>query len=355
MSEGLSEQDVQSLPKRVRMVDIARLAGVSRPAVSAVLSGTGKGNIIVSEKTAAKIRRIAQQLNFHPNHAARQLAGKRSRIIGALAKTWFWQTEQRALAWLNQLAASRNFKILAWQMDARKEGIDSFVEECLGWNIDGLICVTFKYDDVWPKAIESMARLPRVVSILGDPGVPGGHSVEIDVASGVRQSVAHLHRRGCRRIVQVLESTKSKLDRQRYEAFLAAHREFYGPADDDQICFATEGWGIEDYEKFQELARQLVVDRCADGIMTESDFSVPGLVRGLAKLGRRVPEDVALIGWGYEHVGRGVTPSLTTVDFDLENLVARALDLLTSLIEQPDEEQPRTVLVEPKLFVRESA
>ena len=236
-----TDQLLQAPAKRTRMVDIARMAGVSRSAVSHVLSGTGKGNIIVSEKTAAKIREIAKQLNFHPNHAARQLAGKRSRIIGALAQTWFWQTEQRALAWLNQLAASRNFKILAWQMDAHADGIDTFVEECLAWNIDGLICVTFKYDEVWPQVVESMARLPRIVSILGDPGLSAGHAVEIDVASGVRQCVELLHRRGCRRIVQVLEGTKSRLDRQRYEAFLAAHREFYGDADSDQVCFATEG------------------------------------------------------------------------------------------------------------------
>ena len=360
MPESFPKQKVQPLVKRARMIDIARLAGVSRPAVSHVLSGTGKGNIVISEKTAAKIRQIAKQLNFHPNHAARQLAGKRSRIIGALAQTWFWQTEQRALAWLNQLAASRNFKILAWQMDAHtpangSESIDTFVEECLAWNIDGLICVTFKYDDVWPHVAASMARLPRVVSILGDPGVAAGYTVEIDAAGGVRQCVELLHRRGCRRIVQLLEGTKSHLDRQRYEAFLAAHREFYGPADDDQVCFATEGWRIEDFAKYEELARELVVERRADAILTESDFSAPGLVRGLTLLGRRIPDDVALIGWGYENVGRGVTPRLTTVDFDFETVVGRALDLVTALIERPNEERPRTVLVEPKLRVFDSA
>ena len=272
-----------------------------------------------------------------------------------LAKTWFWQTEQRALGWLNQLASNRNFKILAWQMDAQSESIDAFVNECLGWNIDGLICVAYKYDGVWPEAAEAMGRLPRVVSILGDPGVPGGHTVEIDVAHGVRQCVEHLHRQGRRRIVQILEGTKSRIDRQRYDAFVAAHREFYGPADQDQVCFATEGWIVEDYDKYEGLAQQIVVDRGADAIMLESDFSAPGLTRGVAKLGRRIPEDVAIVGWGYENVGRGVTPSLTTMDFDFEQLVGRAIDLLTGLIERPNEVQPRTVLIEPKLRVRESA
>ena len=60
---------------RVRMVDIARKVGVSRAAVSYVLNGSGK-NHKVSPKTAATVRRIAQRLNYHPNHSARQLAGR---------------------------------------------------------------------------------------------------------------------------------------------------------------------------------------------------------------------------------------------------------------------------------------
>src|SRR5437868_2574304 len=143
MPENESSTGGNPAAKRLRMVDIARMAGVSRPAVSAVLSGSGKGNIIIGERTASKIRRIAKQHNLHPNRAARQLAGKRSHIIGALAKTWSWQTEQRALGCLNQLASSRELKILGWQMDANQESVDAFVDECLSWNIDGLICMAF--------------------------------------------------------------------------------------------------------------------------------------------------------------------------------------------------------------------
>ena len=63
---------------QVRMIDVARAAGVSRPTVSYVLNGCKRGQTRVKPETAEKIRRIARQLNFHPNHAARQLAGKRS-------------------------------------------------------------------------------------------------------------------------------------------------------------------------------------------------------------------------------------------------------------------------------------
>lgn len=347
--------DVGEKSPRVRMIDIARAAGVSRAAVSYVLNGGKMGNVRVSDETAARIREIAQELRFHPSHAAQQLAGKRSGIIGTLAKTWFWQTESRALAWLNQLSSGRGFKVLAWQMEAQPDALEKFVDECLSWNIEGLIFVAYKYDAIWPLVSKALARLPRVVSILGNPGIPGGYAVEIDAADGVWQSVEHCFRTGRRRVVQVLEGRSAQIDAQRYEAFQAAHRHFYGPADDGQVCLATAGWGTDDYEKYRELARELVVDRRADAVLADSDFSAPGLVKGWNELGFKVPGDVALIGWGYEVIGRGVNPRLTTIDFNFSEIVGKALELLGDLIEKPGEERPQSILVKPKLIVQESA
>ena len=224
---------------RVRMIDIAREAGVSQPTVSYVLNG-GKMCSRISGETANKIRRIAKRLKFHPNHAARQLAGKRSGIIGVLAKT-FWDTEQRTMGWLNQLASTQNLKMLAWQMDAHPEALEAFVDECIGWNVDGLVYIAFKYDSVWPLVAKALTRLPRVVSVLGDPGIPGGYAVDFDAADGVRQCVEHLHRQGRRRIVQVLEELDVQIDRRRHEAFLAAHREFYGAADGIRSALRRRG------------------------------------------------------------------------------------------------------------------
>ena len=265
------------------MIDIAREAGVSRAAVSHVLNGNQTGNVRLSAETVARIRQIAEQQRFHPNHAARQLAGKRSGIIGALAKTWALATEARALGWMTQLASERRFKILGWQVEGQPEGLDQTVDDCLGWNIDGLIFFAYKYDAIWPEVARAASRLPRVVSVLGNPGVPGGLSVEVDVADGVWQCVEHCFKKGRRRIVQVLEGRDAQIDIRRFEAFLEAHRRFYGEPDDDQVCIATAGWAVEDYEKFRELARELVAVRRADAVLTESDFT-PRLGPGLERL-----------------------------------------------------------------------
>ncbi len=336
------------------MIDVARRAGVSRTAVSAVLSNGGKGKINIAAETALRIRMVAKELGFHPNHAARQLAGKRSGIIGVLGKT-FLDTELRILGSLHSLASQRNVKILAWSLEAHPERLNAFVEECRGWNVDGLIYLAFKYDEVWPMVADALKRMPRVVSLLGDPGIPGGHAVVLDVARAVQQTVAHLHGRGYHRIVQVLEGLKTSMDRQRYAAFLDAHRHFYGSVDEHQICFATEGWRLEEYDKYRNLVTDIVVQRRADAILCDSDFSAPGIVRELTKLGYRIPHDVAVIGWGGEAVARGVSPSLTTIDFNIGDTVEVALDMLSDLLDRPDVEQPASVSIRPKLVLRETA
>jgi DNA-binding LacI/PurR family transcriptional regulator len=346
--------------RRLRMIDIAKAAGVSRAAVSHVLNGGRGTSIRLSEETAARIRRVADELRFHPSHAARQLAGKRSGLIGVLAKTWL-QTEASALAWSSRVASSRQLKVLAWEMadeneaNWHPEALDRFVDECLAWNIEGLVFVAFKYDALWPQVAKALARLPRVVSVVGDPGVRGGYTVLTDAADGVRQCVEHLHRQGRRKIVQLLENCDAQIDRQRHDAFLAANREFYGSVRKDQVHLARERCGRQEYDKLLPVCREIVVERKADAVLLDSDFDAPAFMRACAKLGCRVPDDVALVGWGNEAIGWGVLPLLTTVDFNFHEIIEKALDLLGDLVERPAARRPRSIVVKPKLIVQETA
>ncbi len=283
------------------------------------------------------------------------MKGKRSGIIGALATTWAKGTEARALGLMSQLASERGFKVLGWQVQGQHDSLDGTIDDCIGWNIDGLVFFAYKYDAIWPEVARAVARVPRFVSVLGNLDVPGGTSVEIDAADAVRQCVEYCFKKGRRRVVQLLEGRTSQIDARRYEAFQEAHREFYGVPDEDQVCFATEGWRIDEYDKFHELARELVLVRKADAVLAESDFSGPGLIRAWSKLGRRTGQDVFLIGWGGERLGEATDPALSTVDFNFPEILATALDLLSGMIEKPDEPRPASVFVKPKLILRESA
>lgn len=346
--------DAKGRPARVRMIDIARMAGVSRPAVSAVLSGSGEGKIGVSPKTAAKIRRIADRLQYHPNHAARQLAGKRSALVGILGTDWDQVMQFRILAWLGQMAEARGFHLLAWQTKSDKEVLQRNVQDYLGRGVEGLVFLAFENDPFWPTAAEVLNGVPNVVSVMDDAGIPGSSCVRSDVGDGVRQAVAHLHAQGRRRIVQVLENVDSRMNRRRRQAFDDAHRELGRSLSDDMLCVAAPGWNDEDIPKYDALAEELVQRRGADAILATDDHVAAALMRFLQARGVRVPDDVAVVGWGNDTMAHWLAPPLTSVSYRLRDIMGAAVDLLAETVERPDAEC-RQVEITPLLYVRGSS
>ena len=335
------------------MIDVARQAGVSRPLVSFVLGG-GKHAERVHPKTAERIRRVARELNYHPNHVAQQLAGKRSGVLGALAGNWFFfPLRPRFLAYLNQVADARGQKILTWQTNLHVEPVEQFLREFHGRGVNGLIYLAFDNDAEWPQVVPLLAELPHVVSVMTDPGIPGGSCVLCDVADGARQAVEFLHQQGRRKIVQILDTLETKLNRQRQGGFYRAHAELGRPLEADQLCIATRDWAEADYPKFVALAEDLVRRRGADAILADNDMGGALLMRALAELGLRVPDDVAMVGWGAEMISRYTTPVLTTVDYRLPQIMESTMDIMNELIENTEQE-PKSVTIKPELIVRKS-
>ena len=253
----------QTRRRPVRMSDIARKAGVSHSAVSLVLSGDEEKVKRVGPKKAEKIRRIARKLNFHPNHAARQLTGKRSGVVGAFGN-WYDQTDLRVLSWLNELGGAGGLKILSGQSHAHYfDGVPGrfrqFVGDHRAHGLDGLIFVARVNEATWPEAAEVLAEVPRVISLLGNPQIPGASCVCCDAAKGVQIAVEHLHRQGRRKIVQILEDDRGQMNQQRQAAFFAAHQVLERPCGPDQISLATRDWWMpESFPKFLALAEDLV-------------------------------------------------------------------------------------------------
>ena len=166
---------------------------------------------------------------------------------------------------------------------------------------------------------------------------------------------SYLHAQGRRKIVQILENLDTPMSRRRHRGFLAAHRDLGRPLADDQLCLATQGWGRDDYPKFAALCDELLDGRHADAILADNDATAAFLARAIMRRGLRMPDDVALFGWGNETLSPWMNPPLTTVNYRMQDMVTAALDLLTELIERPDQQRERTIHIKPELVLRESA
>jgi LacI family transcriptional regulator len=339
--------------KPSRMIDIAQKAKVSRTAVTHVLTGAGRGKIGgVSKAKADEIRRIATELGYVPNLTAQQLAGKSSGIIGAIASQW-WSTETRFFTILQKACALQGLDILAVQANNRVESVEQIVDKWLGRGVEAVIVLAFVHDVLWTQAADSLARFPRVISVVVDPEIQGSRAVESDIAGGMRLAVEHLHGQNRRKIVLLLEDLEMKMNCLRHRSFLDVLDGLGCPAAPDQLCLATKGWSAESYPQFEELCEELL-RRGADAILADNDFSAAFLCKALLKRGLRVPEDVAVVGWGNEIVSRWCNPLLTTVCYEFETMVETCLDMLANWFENATEDRPRSKIIPMKLVIRES-
>jgi DNA-binding LacI/PurR family transcriptional regulator len=340
----------------VRMVDIARKAGVSRMAVSAVLMGTGAGRVRVSTQTAERIRTIAQESGFRPNPAAQQLAGRSSGIIAVVANNWKNFLTQHALAWLHDAAAKAGTRVMAQFCQSDVAPIRSLIRDIhSGW-IDGVVYLAYENESQWPELADVFRSLPSAVVAIGDLCDPTISSVISDVTSGARATIAHLHERGRWNPVFISEETESAAFQQRRQAYIEAADELGVVFNDARIVIETRGWLVSDaayYPRFDALARRVVETMKADSVICDSDFTACGLIRALRRLHIRCPQDVSVIGWGNLPFSGLFDPPITTVSLELPTLLTRAVERLQRAKQKlPHETIER---VETRLVVRESS
>lgn len=348
---------VPSSRRPVRMVDIAERAGVSRMAVSAVLMGTGNGRIGVSVKTAERIRQIADELGYRPNAAARQLAGKRSGVIAVVAHEWRNFLAQRVLAWLHECAERQGFRILTTRAPEGLQPIEQLMRDVrAGW-VDGIVYLAHENESQWPAVATLLKQHPTALTFGGDLQIPGVTSVVSDVASGARASMLHLRDRGRTNPVFITEELTSKAVQSRIAAYQTAAEESGMHFAPSRIIQETRGWLVSDpayYAHFDELARTVTSQLHADSLLCDTDFTAVGMLRAFRRLGIRVPDDIAVVGWGDLQFAAVFDPGITTVTHQLPELLNQVVTRFHRQLESPDQ-AGAVDFVETKLVIRETS
>ncbi|MDB5298004.1 MAG: degA [Phycisphaerales bacterium] len=343
----------------VTQADIAEQLGVSRAAVSLVLSGKAENGHRVAAELRTRIEVLARNLGYQPNVAAQQLKGKPSHVIGVIANDWFHTVQGRFLGWLNQAADERGYKLLTAQMRDRPEAMAAFVADFASRGTDGLLYLAVGGYRQWPGVADTLATAPvrNMVCVMGRPPVPGLRYVDCDLADGAMQSVAHLLGRGRRRVVLILGDLDAPENRARHAGFVAAHAVAGRPPPDaGQLILAPDAIGDGPWDVFDACGRlvdRVLADGRVDAVLAPDDQAATQLCRHLRRRGARVPDDVAVVGHDNDTASALFDPPLTTVSYRVRDLAAAALDLLAG-VPRPDADADGGVLVRPALFVRES-
>lgn len=328
---------------------VAAHAGVSRATVSRVVNG-GAG---VREEVRERVLGSVEALGYVPNNAARTLVTRRTGAVAVVIA----EPESRVFAdpffaqqlrGISRELSAHDIQLLLTMLerDSDQARVGRYLS---GGHVDGTLLFSLHGDDPPEGFRAGSAREPATLFGLptvfgGRPGWPGAEDdpgllyVDTDNRDGARQAVAHLLERGRRCVGAItgpLDQT-SAVDRLRgYRDALAEA----GVGPDGRAGSrpaAAEGADLVAYGQFTaesgERAMAELLDRRPDldAVFAGNDLMATGALRTLRAHGRRVPEEVAVVGYDDLEAATWSQPALTTVRQDVEGMGGTMARLLLS-------------------------
>ncbi|MCR8945224.1 LacI family DNA-binding transcriptional regulator [Streptomyces bacillaris] len=333
---------------RPTLEEVAARAGVGRGTASRVINGSPR----VSEATREAVEAAVAELGYVPNRAARALAGNRTDAIALVVpepETRFFAEPyfSAIVRGVGAALADTEMQLLLTLAGNDRER-RRLAQYLTAHRVDGVLLVAVHADDPLPELLEQLG-MPCVISGARHAAEPLA-SVDSDNFEGARAAVAHLVSRGRRRVATITGRLEVYGAQRRLDGYRAALATAGLPPDERLIAPAdfTEEGGAR-------AMRELLARRPdLDAVFAASDVMAAGARQVLREADRRIPEDVALIGFDDSVVARHMHPPLTSVRQPIEEMGRRMAELLLEEIAGRSGERP-TVVLPTELVVRDSS
>ena len=326
-------------PKVPVLGDVAKAAGVSIPTVSRVLTSSK----FVAPELRERVMKAVEDLGYRPNGAARATrSGKRSMVAvltGGTSQYGYAKTIEGVEKAARQAGMS---VIIAVVESDEDEAVNSAIDLVLSQPVAGVIILEF--DKPGLAAVRAFPKsIPMVVAGGGVRRTGSISGALLDERSAGRDATNHLLSLGHRTVHHVAVPTMGKHSG-RTEGWKAALTA--AGAEIPPILHAT--W---EPSSGYRIGRQLATRDDVTAVFCGNDDVAIGVVRAILDLGKRVPEDISVVGFDDQPHVELWRPALTTVRQDFLDLGARAFTLLTATV---NGDAPASSTVKPALILRES-
>lgn len=325
---------------RPTIYDVARLAGVSTATVSRALNGTGQ----IAPATRAAIEEAVQRLGYRANSVARSLVTKSTQTIALLLPDITNPFYAALVGGVQESTLAHGYTMLLCTTEGDPAREEQYLSLLRAQQVDGALVDGLRL----PAA--RIARFVKdgfpIVCLDRDVESDSVPLVQVDNRLGGRLATEHLLRLGHRRIAHVTGARELRISEER----LAGYREALADHFDEQLV--AHGAFTEESGRAATLG---LLERRPDltAVFAANDLSALGAMSALTARGRRVPEDVSVVGFDDLRLSAFTSPPLTTIHQPATEIGQRATELLLDLTQ--GREAPRTLhLLEPRLVIRAS-
>lgn len=311
----------------VTLEEIAALAKVSRSTVSRVINNDPN----VNEKTRKRIQKVIEQINYHPNMAARRLAGGHTGVIGLLVpmgvSTLFIDPYFSFIAQgVSSACNAANHSAMLWlaEPEYERRTVRQFIHNHV---IDGAIIASMLIDDPILKALME-DNLPFIL-IGRYPENSDVSYVDVDNQNAAFEIVSYLVRIGYKRIATVTGPLNMIAGFDRLAGYKAALRQYGFPLEESLIAEAdfTEQGGY--------AAMRKLLPCKPEAVFVASDTMAIGAIRAAKEAGFQVPGDIGIAGFDDMPFAANSNPPLTTVRQPVQRCGAMAARTLIDMIDHP--------------------
>jgi LacI family transcriptional regulator len=331
--------------KQAHSGDVARLAGVSRATVSAVVNG----NKYVSDELRARVEQAIAQLGYRPDGIARSLKSSRTATIGLVIpsiESHFWAPVVRGA---EAVLAADGLRLVLANTDEEGPRAELALEALLEHRVDGVL--------IAPPA-GSLSRHYAAYQASGRPlifierrvqGVEADY-VGVDGQAGGIAAASHLLGLGRQRLGLVSLPLDVSASRERLDGVRAALHADGRTLSDEQIAIGQ----FSEREGFAAAQRLLAREPRPDALIVAGLRMTIGAFAAVRAAGLRIPEDVALVGYDETPWAAVLTPPLTVVRQPARDLGRIAAEMLLRRLQGEADAGPQSTVLQPELLVRGS-
>lgn len=337
------------MSKRATIDDVARMAGVSKSTVSAVLNGSGA----ISESTRSRVSGIIEQLNYRPSSHARRRSVRQNRSIGLMIRESDNPFYSRVIDGIRSVAWPKGYTVLVvsseGSYDAERKAVRLLQEQ----GVDGLLLYPVLTRDVDLSHLFELKRQNFPFILLESIWGLQASLVDVDNVAASRKVHEYLLSLGHRRIVHFAGPAYSMHGKERVDGVYRAFSESHFVVPENAIV--PVGSHLDDgYRVGLEYFGSLEPESRPTAVTCFNDMVAIGLCRALKELGLVVPGDVSVIGFDDVAILEYLPTPLTSVRMPRFETGKQAAELLIRHIESGEILKPQTVRFDAELVVRDS-
>ncbi len=343
-----SAEDGRQGGRPTTMRDIAREASVSQSTVSRVLNDAPT-RVPIAADTRERVTLAARRLRYRPNPLARGLRGAPTMLIGAVVRDITDLFFAGAIEALSVEAMARGYNVVLGHAHGRADEALALTAVLETRHCDAIVLLGDVQDQ--PRLLGDLKdSLVPVVALWQGSSALGVPTIDVDNQAGVRAAVDHVAGLGHQRIAFIGGRPLGDI-REREAAFLEAMTERFGGVRDGYLQHVsnTPSGGAAAVEALLRHAE------APTAIVASTDTLAFGVLHAAHALGRRVPDDLSVVGFDDILLASHTVPALTTLRMPAQEIVREGLDIAIELARNPGQRPEHTVkVIPPRLIIRQS-